>query len=271
MINKFDFNPFQKEIIEILSSKFPKSFDSYDRISLSVLKDWFDISRTDYGIDVSSETGKNLFIEIMIPNIENLERKKGDNVGRKYICGLSNAILSGHIPDYFKNLTNLPRYFISKSELGSFVDAGLQIKRIQDTEKGRDYMSISDSIIEDIKQISNLLEQNKLEKARNYLRKYNEQQFQLTDYELLLIRSVHFQTRKLFFMKQTFPDLSSKEFDEKYSSWNQQIKNIISFLQEKQNIENKLEKKVLLGKILLKRKLKKLNRHFLEFPEFVPE
>ena len=268
MMDKLDFNPFQKEIIGILSSKFPKSFDSYDRISLSILKDWFDISKTYYGIDVSGETGKNLFIEIIIPDIENLERKKGDNAGRKYISDLSNAIFRGDMPNYSKSLADLPRYFISKSESGGFTET---IKRIQDTEKGRDNWFISDAVIEDIKQISDLLGQNKLKEARNYLTKYDNQQFQLTDYEFLLVRQVHFQTRKLYFMKQTFPNLSSEEFDKKYSSWNLQIKNMIGFLQEKQNIENKLEKKVLLGKILLKRKLRKLNRHFLEFPEFVPK
>lgn len=268
MANQFDFNPFQEEIIEILSSKFPKSFNYDNKISSSKsFRDWFNISKTSYGIDVSNETGKNLFIKIIIPDIENLERKKEDNTGKKYMFDLSDAIVREDIPNYFKNLTDLSRYFLSKSESGGFAET---IKRIQDVEKGKSYMSISDSVIKDIRQINNLLEQNKLEKARKHLTKYSDKQCRLTDYEFLLVRQVHFQTRKLYFMKQTFLNLSSKEFYKKYSSWNQQIEKILGLLQEKQTIENKLEKKVLFGNILLKRKLKKLNRSFLKFPEFIP-
>ncbi len=268
MINKLNFNPFQKEVIEILSSKFPKSFNYNDKISSSKsFRDWFNLSRTSYGIDVSNEIGKNLFVKIIIPDIENLERKKGDNMGRKYLSDLSDTIIRENIPNYFENLTDLSRYFLSKSESGGSAEI---IKRIQDAEKGRSHMSISDSVIKDIKQINNLLEQNELEKARKHLTKYSDKQCQLTDYEFLLVRQIHFQTRKLYFMKQTFLNLSSEDFYKKYSSWNQQVEKILDLLQEKRNVENKLEEKVFFGKIFLNRKLKKLNRSFLEFPEFVP-
>lgn len=267
MIKQSDFNPFQKEIIEILSYKFPESFNYHNKISSRSFEDWFDISKTHYGIDVSNETGKNLFIEIIIPDIENLERKKEDNTGRKYMLGLSDTIIREDIPNYFENLTDLSRYFVSKSGSGGFAET---IKRIQNKEKGIDNQFISDLVIGDIKQINNLLGQNKLKEARKHLTKYDNQQFQLTDYEFLLVRQVHFQTRKLYFMKQTFLNLTSEDFDKRYSFWNQQVGKILDFLQEKRNVENKLEEKVFFGKIFLNKKLKKLNRAFLEFPEFVP-
>ena len=243
MEKQFNLNNYQAEII----NEYPNLFKHYTKEEISEI---FQYAKHFHGIDVSNLKGKTIFNQVMIPDLFILEKKR---IPKQIFLKLNASIWSNsQIEKSMKSLADLRRY--------NFSD-GYNKK----SHKNRDAKDISDKVIGDIENVYNLLSANKLKESRHYLTKYKDNQDSLTNYELLLISSLHLQTRKLYFMKQTYHNLSCEEFQEKLNLWKTELSKVVSSLHSRKKLNSNLENKTTFNNFLArtKRKIQKIDSFLL--------
>jgi len=242
METQFNLNNYQAEII----NESPSLFRHYSDTQIDEI---FQYAKNFHGIDVSNLEGKTIFNQIIIPDLHTINRK---NLPKKIFLKLNDSIFNFKIEKLIKSLADLRRY--------NFSD-GWDKK----SHKNRYVKEISENVIKDIENVYDLLKKNKLKEARHYLTKYKDNQDSLTDYELLLISSLHLQTRKLYFMKQTYNNLSCEEFQEKYDLWKAQLSKVVSSLHSRKKLNSNLENKTTFNNFLArtKRKIQEIDSFLL--------